>query len=80
MSAKALYVHIPFCRSICSYCDFCKLLYREEFSFAYLKELKKELISKNLGKMDTIYVGGGTPSALSPKELEDLLSLLSLYK
>ena len=80
MSAKALYVHIPFCRSICSYCDFCKLLYREEFSFAYLAELKKEILSKNLGKMETIYVGGGTPSALSPKELEELLSLLSLYK
>ncbi|MBP5091868.1 MAG: radical SAM family heme chaperone HemW [Bacilli bacterium] len=79
MPARSLYVHIPFCRSICGYCDFTKLLYREEFSFAYIQELKKEILSKNLGPMDTIYVGGGTPSALSLDELQELFSLLARY-
>ena len=77
MAAKSLYVHIPFCRKICSYCDFCKILYREQFSLPYLKELEKEIVQKADHPFETIYVGGGTPTCLKEEELEELLSFLS---
>ena len=40
---KAAYIHIPFCDTICSYCDFCKIFYNEELVDSYLIELKKEI-------------------------------------
>ena len=44
---KAIYIHIPFCQTICSYCDFCKLFYNKKLVNLYLKELEKEgLIEK----------------------------------
>ena len=43
METKALYIHIPFCDHICSYCDFAKVYYREEFVLKYLERLKEEL-------------------------------------
>ena len=42
----AVYIHIPFCRSICSYCDFCKVYYNKKFTTNYLKMLEKEIISQ----------------------------------
>ena len=41
METKALYIHIPFCDHICSYCDFAKVYYREEFVLQYLERLKE---------------------------------------
>lgn len=76
---KALYIHIPFCNYICDYCDFTKLQY---FSFdvnAYLDALKVELDSYHIGELDTIYIGGGTPSALSKDELTKLLDMVKPY-
>lgn len=76
---KALYIHIPFCNYICSYCDFTKLQY---FSFdvdPYLDALKVELESYDIGKLDTIYVGGGTPTSLSIDELNKLLTIIDPY-
>ena len=61
----AVYIHIPFCRSICSYCDFCKVYYNKKFTTNYLKMLEKEIISQyNNELISTIYIGGGTPSSL----------------
>ena len=40
---KAIYIHIPFCQTICSYCDFCKLFYNKKLVNLYLKELEKEI-------------------------------------
>ncbi len=77
--ARALYVHIPFCSSICSYCDFPKVLYRNDWAEEYLSALFAELDSYCLGKMETIYVGGGTPSALPPSLLRRLLAKLSPF-
>lgn len=72
------YIHIPFCSNICSYCDFSKLLYNEELVSKYLKELDKEITSIYQGEeLKTIYIGGGTPSALSPEELEILFKILA---
>ena len=72
---SSLYIHIPFCSSICAYCDFAKVLYRPEWAKAYLGALFVELESRvGRHRFQTIYVGGGTPSALSCKEMETLLA------
>jgi oxygen-independent coproporphyrinogen-3 oxidase len=75
----ALYLHIPFCAHICSYCDFPKVLYTPEWAFSYLSELKKEVVSEGISSVKTLYVGGGTPTSLNEEELEDLLSFLAPY-
>ena len=75
------YVHIPFCSSICSYCDFPKMLYEKKFINSYLDSLKYEINSKYSGDiLDTLYIGGGTPSVLSIDELEVLFKILKIFK
>ena len=62
---RGVYIHIPFCRNICSYCDFCKMYYNKELSNIYLDYLEKEIDMYYEGDtVKTIYVGGGTPSSL----------------
>ena len=76
----SLYIHIPFCEHICSYCDFPKLQYFSTFSNIYLKRLKEELDSYHINHpLKTIYVGGGTPSALPLDELRILLEMIKPY-
>ena len=77
---NSLYVHIPFCETICDYCDFAKLQYFHFFADQYLASLEKEIVStvKNI-HLKTIYVGGGTPTVLSISQLEKLLDILSNY-
>ena len=78
---KNCYIHIPFCNKICSYCDFCKLFYNKKFVNKYLTELEKEIKNNYKNeKMETIYIGGGTPSCLSIEELERLFQILSFIK
>ena len=80
MDKTSIYIHIPFCKSICSYCDFCKVLYNEEWVLKYLVALKNEIKDRYMGeKVRTIYIGGGTPSTLSLKEIEYLLTLTKLF-
>ena len=73
-SVKSAYIHIPFCNSICSYCDFCKIYYNSDIVSRYLKALEKEIKSyyKN-EKLNTIYIGGGTPSSLNINELKEYI-------
>ena len=74
--AKAIYIHIPFCKSICSYCDFCKFLYNEKWVGAYLTALKREIKDRYMDDdITTIYIGGGTPSALSCDEIKRLMEI-----
>lgn len=79
VSEKAgLYVHFPFCLSRCSYCDFVTEIYRDsEFVERYVLALCKEisLFPKEL-EIDTIYIGGGTPSLLEPFQLEKILKTI----
>lgn len=78
---KSAYIHIPFCNNICSYCDFCKILYNEDFTSKYLDSLEKEITINYKGEvLDTIYIGGGTPSSLSIMELKKLFSIIKLFK
>lgn len=71
------YIHIPFCNTICSYCDFCKIFYHSKIVDNYLEELSKEIeASYNNELLDTLYIGGGTPSSLTEEQLEKLLKLL----
>ena len=78
---KSAYIHIPFCEKICSYCDFCKMFYNEELVNKYLEELSLEISdSYNNEILDTIYIGGGTPSSLNIKQLNKLFKILSNLK
>ena len=78
---KSCYIHIPFCRNICSYCDFCKIFYNEEYVDKYLDLLKKEINENYNGEiLDTLYIGGGTPSVLSIKQLDKLFEIINLLK
>lgn len=78
---KSAYIHIPFCNNICSYCDFCKLLYNKDFVKKYLDALEKEIKMHYKGEiLDTIYIGGGTPSSLSIVELNELFSIIKVFK
>jgi len=80
MTAAGLYVHIPFCSSRCSYCDFATGLYQSELADRYVHGLISEIrASQYAGEIvDTIYFGGGTPSLLAPAQLERILA--SLYE
>ncbi len=72
----SIYIHIPFCDKICSYCDFCKVLYNSNLVDKYLDNLEEEVNDRYLGEVvDTIYIGGGTPSSLSILQLERLFSI-----
>ncbi len=78
---KACYVHVPFCKNICSYCDFCKNYYNEKIVDDYLDVLEKEVKNNYKNEvLNTLYVGGGTPSALSCKALNKLFKVLSVFK
>ena len=80
MNDVSIYIHIPFCKSICSYCDFCKLLYNEKWIDLYLDSLAKEIKSYNISsKVKTLYIGGGTPSSLSEKCLEKLFNIINKF-
>lgn len=76
---KSIYIHIPFCSSICSYCDFCKFYYNDDYVNQYLDALKVEIKEKYKDdKIETIYIGGGTPSSLSINQLTKLFDSLKL--
>lgn len=71
------YIHIPFCNKICSYCDFCKLFYKEDLVDRYLNELEREIADSYNGEIiDTIYIGGGTPSSLNINQLNKLFNII----
>lgn len=78
----SLYIHIPFCHSLCYYCACNKIVTRNKDKLdRYLHYLKKEIEQRGLlftdFTVDKIHFGGGTPSFLSSKQLEGLLSFIS---
>ena len=76
---NSLYIHIPFCNKICSYCSFSKMLYFPKIARKYICNLIVDLkkVKQNFNKFKTIYIGGGTPSSLSISLLENLLKYTS---
>lgn len=77
-----IYIHIPFCKYICNYCDFCKKNIKYFNTLEYIDLLISEMDhykKENLTlfeKINTIYIGGGTPSAINKNELEKLFFYL----
>lgn len=76
---KGLYIHIPLCISRCRYCDFYKVTPKQwGGADRFLAALDRELASlPDAFQPDTLFIGGGTPSALAPSELEHLLTLIN---
>ena len=76
---KGLYIHIPFCDSICTYCDFPKQIAKESKKEVYIEHLLAELEEKRhlLTDITSVYIGGGTPNSLCLELLEKLLKAIS---
>lgn len=73
---KSAYIHVPFCKSICSYCDFTRWSYQDELARQWLLRICQDIHTEIKDSLDTIYIGGGTPNALSIEQLEVLLAAL----
>jgi oxygen-independent coproporphyrinogen III oxidase len=73
-----VYLHIPFCLSRCSYCDFAVSIYQEDLAEKYVRALCQEISNSKFqipnSKIDTVYFGGGTPSLLSSEQAEKILA------
>ena len=77
----SVYIHIPFCENICTYCAFTKFYYNEYRVTEYLDSLRYEIEENYKGELiKTIYIGGGTPSALSISELKILFDIINIFK
>lgn len=76
----SIYIHIPFCNSICSYCDFCKVLYNKEWVNKYLICLEEEIKNRYDNELiNTLYIGGGTPSSLDIDFLKKLMDICKIF-
>ncbi len=74
MSKRGLYIHIPFCASKCSYCDFYSFTPNNEVIDRYISAVINELQNYKGYAVDTLYIGGGTPSLIGAKRLTQLLT------
>lgn len=79
MMIKHLYIHVPFCDNICGYCDFAHTIINKELVKKYLDSIREDLNNLPFSDFETIYIGGGTPSALNNEDLDSLLSYLDKY-
>src|SRR2546423_7020136 len=78
MSCAGIYIHIPFCRARCSYCDFATGMYESDAADRYVCALISEIARwsevREAHEVDTIYFGGGTPSLLNIQQIESVLN------
>ncbi len=83
MNKSGIYLHIPFCKTKCIYCDFYSVTKRddsiEKFVDCLIKEIKLNKKILQNSKFDTIFFGGGTPSVLTEKQVEKILSAINKY-
>lgn len=78
---KSIYIHIPFCKQKCLYCDFNSFQNKEELIEKYFDALIKEIKSYKINnELETIYIGGGTPSYPDEKYIEEVLKTLPKAK
>lgn len=69
-----VYVHIPFCKRKCEYCDFISYCNKDNLIETYVEALKKEINLQNIQSyIDTIYIGGGTPSYIESKYIKEIM-------
>ena len=73
-----IYIHIPFCKSKCKYCDFASFSGKEDIMDSYVSYLCDEIANYQGLDFDTVYIGGGTPTTLSQKNLEKIFD--AIYK
>lgn len=82
MKELGIYIHIPFCVRKCFYCDFVSYTKGENVQQKYINALKKEILNWKKSykdtKIKTIYIGGGTPSCIDSKFIEEILNLISI--
>ena len=79
---SGIYIHIPFCRKACRYCDFyfsVSLHYRDEFVDRLVEEIKRKGEKPLNSPLNTLYLGGGTPSVLDFSHLEKILEAINRY-
>lgn len=77
MAVTSAYIHIPFCRQICFYCDFNKFLIDRQPVDQYLDALEQEIRQANISEpLDSIYIGGGTPTALNEAQVKKMLDIV----
>lgn len=70
-----IYIHIPFCKQKCYYCDFVSFSNKEEYIEKYVETVKREIDSYDLSNYNitTIYIGGGTPSRIPSEKIQEIL-------
>lgn len=79
MKEIGIYIHIPFCKKKCDYCDFISYCNQENLVEAYIEAVKKEIIEnlKNMAyDVKTIYIGGGTPSSIASKYIVEIMNTI----
>jgi oxygen-independent coproporphyrinogen-3 oxidase len=79
-----MYIHIPFCHQICHYCDFNKVFFKNQPVDAYIESIGQELaVMRQAGisfeGLETVFLGGGTPTSLSEQQLDRLLAIIHDY-
>ncbi|MBQ7422015.1 MAG: radical SAM family heme chaperone HemW [Prevotella sp.] len=74
MPATSLYIHVPFCQSRCIYCDFYSTTRPATHAAPYVRALEAEMAARaeEAPSVSTVYLGGGTPSQLTPQQIEDV--------
>lgn len=83
--ARGIYIHIPFCHQICNYCDFNKVFFKNQPVDEYIEALGLEIemtvkeLPESFANIETIFIGGGTPTALSAEQITRLLSLIAKH-
>ena len=78
MKKLGIYIHIPFCKQKCFYCDFVSYANQDKYFQKYVQALSKEInnfIDNNKIEVQTIYIGGGTPSLIDAKYIEEILCI-----
>lgn len=81
--ARGIYIHIPFCHQICNYCDFNKFFFANQPVDEYIEAVGKELTlwkaraPEAFNNVETVFLGGGTPTALSATQITRLLTLIA---
>ena len=78
MKEIGVYIHIPFCKRKCLYCDFVSFANKQELQKDYIQALKKEIQNwkNDAYKIKTIYIGGGTPSYIDSNYISEIINLV----